>query len=208
MTLLYPYRHSHDNGRELKHSIRSMVKHMKGITGVCVIGDKPDWYVGEHVPAHDVPGRKEYNIVSKVIQSPHETFVLASDDCFAQQDFYNYPFYSSGLLSETIRPGRYHHRLANTKLIYPAGHMFDIHYPMLIERDKFREAHDIDWTGKEYLCKSVYANYINAIPTMASDCKVRNGGSIPPGPFFSTSDRTSKFIPLETMYPIPSQYES
>lgn len=208
MMLLYPYRHSSDNGRELRHSIRSMVKHFRGISGVCIIGDKPDWYTGEYVQAEDIKARKEWSIVSKVMKSPHSRFLLCSDDVFARQDFDSaIPCYYNMPLKNIQRHGRYRERVNNTMKIWPDGFMFDIHTPMVVDRDRFIEAHNIDWEHKEYLCKSIYANGLSNHAQL-EDCKIRMGGVIPNLPFFSTNDRTSKLVPLEEMYPISSEYES
>ena len=63
-----------------------MVKHFKGMSGVVLIGDKPDWYCGEHIPAADT-GAKEWNIVKKILLSPYEDFIYSNEDFLAPQDF-------------------------------------------------------------------------------------------------------------------------
>ena len=71
MKLLIPYRRCPNNGLELRYAIRSMVRHFKPLSGVVLIGDKPNWYCGEHIPATDT-GAKEWNIVNKILSSPYE----------------------------------------------------------------------------------------------------------------------------------------
>lgn len=207
MIVVYPYRHSETD--ELKYSIRSMVKHFKDMTGVCVIGDCPEWYTGEHIPAKDIPGRKESSIVNKILLAPYENFLLCNDDIYALQDFDDaLPLYYSQPLNETIRHGKYAHRVDNTRKLYPSGMMYDIHTPMVVNFRSFHAAHvGCDWGNKEYLCKSIYGNYIGGGEPLR-DCKVREGKKIPEGvPFFSTNDRTAGMINLNELYPVKSEYE-
>lgn len=49
-----------DGGEELKHSMRSVLKHFQGEVKTTVIGDKPSWYTGHHIPCPRIPrNRKE-----------------------------------------------------------------------------------------------------------------------------------------------------
>ena len=211
MILVYPYRYCPHNGRELRYSIRSMVKHFKDLTGVCVIGDRPEWFTGDYIPARDITGRKEWSIVSKVMLAPAGVFLLSSDDVFALKDFdVNMPFYYSGSLSSARAraAGQYPQRISNTIQLYPEGLMYDCHTPMVINKDAYCNLHGkCNWQAREYLNKSVYANGIHTVGEHIPDCKIRRGSVIPNLPFFSTSDQTSLNIPLETMYPDASPYE-
>lgn len=208
MNLVIPYKDDRNNGFELKYSIRSIVKHFHGLTGVCLIGDKPTWYTGEHIPMTDITGRKEWSIVSKILSSPYEDFLYSTDDHFATEPFdSSLPNYYSGPLSKAIVHGKYETRVKNTRSIYKDGLFYDIHTPMVINLTKFKEAHNIDWANYEYLSKSIYGNYIGG-GELLSDSKVRRFGEVPSGRFFSTNNRTAQSIDFETMYPEPSPYES
>ncbi len=207
IVILYPYRHSDTD--ELRYSIRSMVRHFKGLSGVIVIGDCPPWYTGTHIAASDTIGRKEWSIVSKVLLSPAQQFVVCSDDVYAREDLdASLPMYYSEPLRTVKRYGRYAERVANTLAIHPGGLMFDIHTPMVIDYEKFSEAHALcDWSEKEYLCKSVYANHVEGRKVQLPDCKIRKGSTIPDLPFFSTSDQTFHNVPLSKLYPDASPWE-
>lgn len=215
---MIPYRLDPANGYELKYAIRSMVKHFKDMTGVLLIGDRPTWYQGEHIHAQDYrgyPSRKEYSMVQKILLCPYEDFLLTQDDVFAMRDFDStLPNYYSGTLAEVKVHGRYHRRVRAVMGIYPEGMFYDIHCPMVINRDKFREANNVDWLTTEFLQKSLYGNFIGGGSQMA-DCKIRNAPEpgqplvIPDAPFFSTDDQsgTHKLINFDTLYPDASQYE-
>ena len=205
MRLIIPYRHDPSNGFELRYAIRSMVKHFKGMSGVVLIGDKPDWYCGGHIPAADT-GAKEWNIVKKILLSPYEDFLYSNDDFFAAQDFdETLPNYYSTELRTARVHGKYVGRVINCRSVYPDGLFYDIHTPMVINLTKYREANNLPQT-KEYLCKSLYGNFIGG-GVQLQDNKIRNGKLIPPGPFFSTNDRTCKMINLNELYPVKSDYE-
>ena len=205
MRLVIPYRIDPNNGHELRYAIRSMVKHFKPLSGVVLIGDKPDWYQGEHTPATDT-GAKEWNIVNKILLSPYEDFLYSNDDYFATEDFStDLPNYYSTTLREARVHGKYVGRVINCRSVYPDGLFYDIHTPMVINLTKYREANNLPQT-KEYLCKSLYGNFIGG-GVQLPDNKIRNGKLIPHGPFFSTNDRTCKMINLNELYPVKSDYE-
>lgn len=205
MKLVTPYKNDGNNGFELRYSIRSMVNHFKPLSGVVLIGDKPGWYQGEHIPATDT-GAKEWNIVNKILKSPYEDFLYSNDDYFATEDFStDLPNYYSTTLREARVHGKYVGRVINCRSVYPDGLFYDIHTPMIINLTKYREANNLPQT-KEYLCKSLYGNFIGG-GVQLPDNKIRNGKLIPPGPFFSTNDRTCKMINLNELYPVKSDYE-
>lgn len=48
-----------DHGQELKYSIRSVLKHFDGDARVTVVGEKPRWYDGHHIPMRQIRGHRE-----------------------------------------------------------------------------------------------------------------------------------------------------
>ncbi len=48
--VVYPYIEGPAQGDELRYSIRSVLKHFVGRARIWVVGDKPDWYVGNYLP--------------------------------------------------------------------------------------------------------------------------------------------------------------
>lgn len=208
MKVVIPYRLDINNGYELRYAIRSMVKYFTPLSGVVLIGDKPKWYNGEHIQCQDNSPFKERNIVNKILGSPYEDFLFSNDDIFALKPFdETLPNYYSGTLTDAKVHGKYILRRDAVKSVYPDGMFYDIHTPMVINLTKYREANNVDWEHKEYLCKSLYGNFIGG-GVQLDDCKIRTGNAIPDEPFFSTSDRNAKMIKLQELYPIKSDYET
>lgn len=177
-----------------------MVKHFKPLSGVVLIGDKPDWYCGEHIPAADIEGRKEYSIYNKLMQVKG-TVLYSNDDMYALKDFStDLPNYYKGLCSEHRTHDKKYKDLYNA---CPAGWLdFDCHCPMIIDTTKFK------WLAADMPIKSVYGNTNNLPATKFTDMKIRGDWPDLTGrDFFSTHD-TADLSKLAEMYPIPSQYES
>jgi hypothetical protein len=208
MILTIPYKSDGRDGRELKYCIRSMQKHFATLSGVLLIGDLPSWYTGDYLPASDIPGRKEWSIVSKILQCPYDRFLICSDDVFALADFdESLPMYYSGPLAKVPAHGQYAKRVANTRLIYPNGLMYDIHQPMIIDRALYHAAHNIPWHEREYLNKSIYGNFVGG-GVQLDDYKIRTREQVDmTRPFFSTNDRTAKYVRFDDIYPEKSRYE-
>lgn len=210
MIVCIPYKNDGNNGLELKYSIRSMVKHFRDMTGVLLIGEKPDWYIGEHIPATDQVGKKEWNIVSKVLLCPHENFLFSFDDVFALKDFDStLPLYYSGTLKENKAFGQYVARNANVLSMYPDGLFYDVHTPHVINRELYHKCQPLDWNERQYLCKSIYGNFVGG-GVQYEDYKIRSITDInidTSKQFFSTSNYLAERIVFEELYPEPSQYE-
>lgn len=177
------------------------------ITGCLVIGDKPKWYKGEHLPGVTRP-RKEWDIVSKVMCAPDGWYLYSHDDIFALQPFTE-PMYHSGLLSKSGQGGLYVDRIKACITMYPYGMMYDNHTPMFIDMAKYKEAHGLcDWESRDYLSKSIYGNFIGGGEYLP-DFKVRTRiDKIPDDrPFFSTSNQMARFINFPQLYQDASPFE-
>lgn len=138
MRLVIPYRLS-GTGEELRYAIRSIYKHFKGLSGVLVVGDKPEWYCGGHIPLADLKGEKEKSMQLKVMQAPDDYILYSNDDYFAQEDFdETLPHY----YDTTCRDMAERHSIASYKQMYanclPDWLNFDIHTPMVMDMDRFR----------------------------------------------------------------------
>ncbi len=91
LDFVYLYIHSAADGEELRFSIRSVFKNYLGPARIWVVGDKPDWYSGLHVPlkrfrkksgqARLDRARKFYHIAT---QAPEisDRFVAMQDDIY------------------------------------------------------------------------------------------------------------------------------
>jgi hypothetical protein len=205
MILAIPYRDDGNDGYELRYAIRSMKKYFTQLSGVLLIGDRPTWYIGKHFYEPDHRSRKAYSIYRKILAVPYDTFLFSNDDIFATQPFDPPPLYYTGPLKTAIAHGIHKNRFILTSQLLPDGLSYDLHVPMVIDRDKFETACNVDWS-KEYLYRSIYGNYIGGGVQM-NDPKIRNG-VLQPGPFFSTDERSAKIINLEDMFPERSIYEA
>ena len=170
MILVYPYSDlcTWENN-ELRYSIRSFCKFID-IKRVIVVGFKPDWYKGEHIPFPDGK-RKERNIFEKVCEAAKvcEKFIFANDDHFMlQPDPIDY-YYSRPLFAK-CSDDWYGKQCRNTYELFPDGMFFDIHYPMIIESDKIPTQYD--WYKKEYVFKSLYCNHNKIEGVYRGDCKI------------------------------------
>jgi hypothetical protein len=209
MILCIPYTDDRRDGFELKHSIRSMCRYGK-IDHVVVIGDKPSWYTGEFIKYPDIPGRKEWYIVVKVLQCPYDDVLYCHDDIFALQPF-GTVMYHAGSLNEWKGLGKYPERIRATLKVFPNGDNYDCHTPMTINLSAYRQAHSLcNWEKQDFLSKSVYGNYIGAVGHRIPDVKLRTDKDYieTSWPFFSTNNRTARKIGLPLMYDVPSKYEA
>lgn len=168
-TIVYPYSDLAGwNWNELRYSIRSFCKFLS-IKRVIVVGFKPPWFSGEHIPYADGK-RKERNIYEKVCEAAKLTdrFIFANDDHFMlKADLIDY--YYSRPLKEKIGEDWYGKQCKNTYNLFPAGMFFDIHFPMIIESALIPT--EYDW-NTEYVFKSLYCNHNGIKGIEMKDCKI------------------------------------
>jgi hypothetical protein len=219
MRLVIPYRLPADGGIELKYAIRSMVKHFKPLSGVLLIGDKPEWYTGDHLPYADLKGEKERSMQLKVLRAPDEVFLYSNDDYFALENFYStFPNY----YDTTCRDLAERHPIASYREIYnnclPSWLNYDVHTPMLMTRQRFKAAyHRMD---AQTPIKTTYGNFQFGLikpPVYLCDMKIRGPHSdaeieysIKDRPFFSTHDSAineAMISIFEKLYPDASIFE-
>lgn len=91
LDFVYLYINSGTGGDELRFSIRSVFKNYLGPARIWVVGDKPDWYEGLHIPLpriDETPGRSRLDRAKKfyhiATQSPeiNDRFVAMQDDIY------------------------------------------------------------------------------------------------------------------------------
>jgi hypothetical protein len=208
---------------ELRYALRSFEKHLSGVTGLLIIGDKPDWLNCESIPFKDQSlGRhKERNIFDKVSAACkliRDPFLFANDDHFLLTDFDAglFPNYYYGLLSDKkpAKGNTYGRTIKNTRLFLGDVRYFDIHCPIVIDPKQFQKINSAIYSKPYgYLMKTLYAytsaSMIPAIPM--ADLKY-SGDSVPPLDnrlWFSlgehVSDETKEL--LAKLYPIKSRWE-
>lgn len=217
MRVVTPYRQTADDGTELCYAIRSMVKHFKPLSGVLVIGDRPTWYTGDHIPCADLKGEKERSMQLKVLQAPDGVFIYTNDDYFSNSDFsFDIPHY----FDTTCRDMAEKHPIDSYRKMYnnclPHWLNYDIHTPMLVHKKEFKEAYEK--MDAQTPIKTTYGNSIGVYGIeYLADCKIKGEHSYEEiiyatkdRPFFSTHDsaiNADMLAFLENLYPNASPYE-
>lgn len=220
------------NNEELRYSIRSVVANLPH-SKVWVVGGKPDWYIGNHIPIEQC-GVKYINArrnLIAIMDSPEisEEFVLMNDDFFIMKPIDKLLNYASGLLYTKMRKYRMNHPSSYyTKLIIQTYDKirrtgksveevidYDIHVPIMFEKEKLKSI----FNDQIFLWRSVYGNtYFDKYETM-DDVKlypynVKDGleKSIREShTFLSSDDQTAEYIisrHLSKVFPEPSLYEA
>lgn len=222
MRLVIPYKLS-ENSEELRFAIRSMVKHFIPLSGVLLIGDKPEWYCGDHIPMADTlyldqPERiwKERSMQLKILATPDEAFLYSNDDFFANQDFKTIPYYYDVECWQMARD----HSIGSYRAMYeqcqPHWKNFDVHTPMIMFSDKFRQAfNEMLIVDCQWPIKTTYAHRFGGTPY--SDMKIRGPHTIDElewlvkdKSFFSTHNSAINddlMILFNSLYPNKSPYE-
>lgn len=220
---------------ELKYSLRSLEKYARNFGKVFIVGARPrfKWQNLNHIPAKDRFGH-ERNIMEKFMiaaNCPHvsDNFMMWNDDYFLRSeiDCAAYPnYYSSTIEHYMERRSRYDgYRISmeNTARILKKQTlprlMFDIHCPMIYNKQKFIEIMSrADWrVGNGYIVKSLYANSLRLEGEEMSDLKLHGTFTVAQleaktagRHIFSISDKTINrdlrdF--LSNLYPEKSKYE-
>lgn len=175
---------------ELRYSIRSFVKYFSALTRIIIVGHLPEWIQNvEHIFIPDGP-RKQLNIHLKTLAACEvcDEFIQAADDHFllAPQTFSTY--YYSGLLKDKRYENKYQIPLENTILrLTNFGRFHNLHIPMKMKSREYKNRMAFyDWDNKDYLIKSLYANYedFNVIQ-LSNDVKVSH---------FMRRDAIDKFV--------------
>ena len=88
---IWPYLSQEAKGEELRYSIRSVL-HWYPEAEVVVIGDKPDWYKGKHIPAPRLPRQRFQSFKDvfnklKIACSQYDQFVWMHDDMYWVNEF-------------------------------------------------------------------------------------------------------------------------
>ncbi len=216
MRLVIPYRLSGE-GIELRYAIRSMQKYFTPLSGVLLIGDKPEWYTGNHIACADIKGQKERSMQNKILQCPDEVFLYSNDDYFALQPFDQFmPNYYDTTCNDTAS----RHPIHSYRDMYnncPGNWLnFDIHTPMVMERQRFKMSLQV-MDGQKPI-KTVYGNYGQKLKgEYICDLKITGYHSeteikdlIKNRLFFSTHDsaiNASMISTLNYLYPDASDYE-
>jgi hypothetical protein len=216
---------------ELRYSIRSVVKNAI-YDNIWVVGEKPDWYVGNfvHVPNTGTKFTNIYNCFSAItdVGAISDNFVLIEDDMFLVKPIGIMPVYCGGLMSDRITELKnispnakyinilqltYKYIIKFLKVKEPIN--YEIHFPLVMNKQNLSKS-----LRHSLFQKSIYGNKFKIGGQETLDSKVhtqgrwleksydfRNGNS----PIISTDeDHSFKVVydeVLKDMFPNPSRYE-
>lgn len=170
---------------ELKYSLRSIEKYLK-FGKVFIVGEKPDWIKDIiHIPATD-PHRanKERNIYEKILLACNDdrisnNFFFFNDDHFLLKKVDRLEAHHREPLEEFTwgRYTMYKHSANNTishlKRRSLSTFNYDIHCPIVYNKEKFK-AMDYNWNVRYgYLIKSLYGNTHQLQGRIMEDCKIQ-----------------------------------
>lgn len=220
---------SGDN-EELRYSIRSVI-HSFPDAKIWLVGGKPDWYSGDHIPV-DQNHHKYANAINNLSalcssQEISNEFVLMNDDFFIIKKVDKLDQFYNGLLSDKIDKyvkitgsSMYIKKLilTNTRLIEQGiakPYDYELHIPMVMQRDKLLPI------IKKYpncLWRSMYGNMYGVGGTQMEDVKVytnpkhmaRSNEITNHSVFLSTEDQAFKMMldrVLLKLFPDKSKYE-
>ena len=219
------------DNEELRYSLRSIAKNAPE-GRVWLVGGKPDWFAGGHIPVRDTGGKFK-NIAACLLAAASseeisEDFVLMNDDFFILENIANFlPLYGGTLASkiaaytDLLGPTAYSGLLGRAmKHMQSKGVSdpldYDIHVPLPINKTKFLEVVPRDTLAP----RSVYGNLANIGGSEIVDVKTYNNARYRSksytydkdnSPFISTNDDSFAILydnVLKEMFPEPSQYES
>lgn len=203
-TLIIPLK---NDGRydQLRFALRSITKH-HNITRCILVGGKPLWYTGEHIPHKDYPLQfKEANIRDKVLagcsylQASTKTgmtepvsnrFLFANDDHILLQPLHE--VYNKGLLSDCLSTrignGSCTRCLRNTFEHYGDVPNVDCHCPMWMTSEGVQLT-NFEWPAFGIGFKTCYAQENGVHSAYMEDCKLKHSDPLPGGKqWFSIGD--------------------
>jgi len=216
---------------ELRYSIRSVVKHLKGVGNIVVSGTKPNWLDVKHVPGNDSGRTAQESVylkLKKALPELSEDFLFFNDDYFLLKSFQanKFPFFYKETLEEFIQRRRtkdsYKNAVENTFKVLSDKNLptlnFENHAPMLINKTKFLEVmSQYPWPLFGFVLKSLYANTLKIKGTPDKDMKINYPQTVEEYKSM-TSERkyfsTDKLLPtnlkefLTITYPAKSKFEN
>lgn len=206
-TMMYLFKKNSSDGEELKYSLRSIQQNFVGDIKPVVIGDKPTWYIGDHIASSNQPGAKYRNILRNTLVGLHAlysegTVYYSDDDYFLMDPVSSVELAYWGPLDEHVADVvKYHgdehayskHMKSTQAYIdSAAAQSFELHRPMPVRTDLAYHALLKAWEQQDPIpfWRTVYGNV--ALNEGISCFKVNDGRVDSPGrdgvPWLSTSD--------------------
>lgn len=185
------------NDNELRYSLRSVEKHLKNFRNIYIVGECPDWLIKQsksegayvdgiiHVPVDD-SGHASWNIANKLLHACaldelSQKFLFMNDDFFFLKDVDapTYPYYYDRYISNHLRIYKvnwYNNYIQATNAELQENGLptkyFDIHNPIIYDKDLFPEVINKFDFNKKLTVKSIYCNALNISGIQMTDCKV------------------------------------
>lgn len=182
---------NNNNYEQLRFALRSITTH-HDVTRCILVGGKPKWYTGEHIPHKDYgPIYKEHNIRDKVLNAADyiasETVEVGTQNSVAIDDtdflFANddhillapiTKVYDKGsllsCLSKRVGNGSYTRCLRNTYQRYGDVPDVDTHCPMMMNTELVKRT-NFEWPPYGIGFKTCYAQENNIASETYPDCK-------------------------------------
>lgn len=166
------------NNNELRFSLRSVAKNLKGYGHIYIVGENPGFITGTgitHIPYPDeYHGNADGNIIRKVLRACQikelsDDFIFMNDDNYFNKPMHVadiYPFHKGNMnqIDPNVFKGVWGIRLGNTRAVLGAKKIvplhFDHHAPILFNKQKFTELYPLfDYASLPGLTiKSVYGS--------------------------------------------------
>lgn len=214
--IVIPYRIT-NHTKELRYCMRSIETYLTGVGQVFIVGDLPDWIQNVvHIPFADNPDwrYKERNIYEKTQAACNDErvsdpFLFMNDDHYllGRMAASSTPY----LYGNCLTSGKYNDTtLSNTFGVLGSWAFYDIHFPILYSKERYKRAVGrVDWNKHYGYCiKSLYCCYNEIQGARVDDQKLRLPNERPTGTWFSTSDKSFTESIMQELYPNKSKYES
>lgn len=223
------------DNEELRYSIRSVVANLP-YDKIWVVGGKPDWYCGNHIPVpQDQDKYSNARANMKAIADPDspisDDFILMNDDFFILKPIVSVPYYYSGsLISKIDHLKKVYRRSAYITMLMKSYRFlrrkgildpldYTLHIPFKMNKDKLRSIVDsgVSWRLAYGNIYEVGGEQVNVVSGNSKDVKVYlKDNKISDSPantitdtFLSSEDRSFEYLKdrLDGLFPEPSEFE-
>jgi len=170
MDIIIPYRKNRHSEIHLKFALRAIEKYLAGYGAIFILGEKVKWLKDVEYIDCEEHERKQYCIFSKILAAAKDErvsdkFIGWHDDHFLIKplNVSEIKYWKSGNLDTLgiTASGTYNRVVVNAnKYLKNQGYSnynYDIHVPIIFEKEKFIELENEDW-AQEHLIKSLYCN--------------------------------------------------
>jgi hypothetical protein len=197
---------------ELRYALRSFEKWLNP-ERVLIVGGKPDWYTGEHLPHKDYEVMfKEKNIFDKTVAGAElldGDFYFCNDDHFLLAPYQG--LHHKGRMIDNLRirnkNGSYGRMMQNTIDVFGDVMNYDTHCPMVMNRGGLK-AINLKWTVHHGYCfKTSYCASNNITGVFHEDHKFNTIPKTLNVPYFSTTESCNNLSVLPRLFPTKSKYE-